>query len=113
MFNRAPAVDVAQAQALLADGATLLDVRRADEWHAGHAPDAMHIPLDALPNRVDDVPAHHRVIAVCRSGARSGRATMYLRGFGLDVVNLAGGMQAWARAGGEIVSDRGGRGHVT
>ena len=112
MFNRAPAVDVTQAQAMLDDGATLLDVRRADEWRAGHVPGAVHIPLDALRARVSEIPSDRRLIAVCRSGARSGRATMFLRGVGLDVVNLSGGMQAWARSGGVVVGDRGDQGYV-
>lgn len=107
-----PTVDVSEAQQLLADGAALLDVRRADEWQAGHAPAAMHIPLDQLPARTGEVPADRRVVAVCRSGARSGRATQFLQRSGLDVVNLEGGMQAWARTGGAVVTDRGHPGRV-
>lgn len=112
MFNRVPSVDVGQAQQLLADGATLLDVRRDDEWHAGHAPHALHLPLDQLPARAAEVPTDRQVVAVCRSGSRSAQATRFLRGFGVDVVNLDGGMQAWARAGATIVADGGGGGHV-
>lgn len=107
-----PTVDVREAQELLADGAALLDVRRADEWRAGHAPGAVHIPLDQLPARTGEIPADRRVVAVCRSGARSGRATRFLQRAGLDVVNLAGGMQAWARTGGQVVTDDGGSGRV-
>lgn len=107
-----PTVDVRQAQQLLAGGAALLDVRRADEWRAGHVPEAMHIPLDQLPARSGEVPSDRRVVAICRSGARSGQATQFLTRAGLDVVNLAGGMQAWARTGGDVVTDDGGAGRV-
>lgn len=112
MFGRVPSVDVAEAQELLNHGALLLDVRRDDEWQAGHAPQARHIPLDELTARAGEVPTEQRVVAVCRSGARSGRATQFLRRSGIDVVNLDGGMQAWARAGGDVVRDDGRHGHV-
>lgn len=112
MSNRVPSVDVRAAQALLGEGAGLLDVRRDDEWRAGHAPQAVHMPLDQLRQRAGEVPTDRRVVAICRSGARSGRATQYLRSLGLDVVNLEGGMQAWARSGGDVVGVDGGRGYV-
>lgn len=112
MFGRVPSVDVAEARQLVEDGALLLDVRRQDEWQAGHAPDAAHIPLDQLATRAGEVPTDRRVVAVCRSGARSGQATRALRGAGLDVVNLDGGMQAWSRQGGDIVREDGGQGRV-
>lgn len=112
MFDRVPTVDVEEAQRMMAAGAAVMDVRRADEWQAGHAPDAVHIPLDQLPSRASDVPQGQQVVAVCRSGARSGRATQYLRQLGRDVVNLEGGMQAWQRAGAPIVRDDGSPGYV-
>ena len=112
MSDQVPTVDVAEAKALLADGAILLDVRRDDEWQAGHAPGAQHIPLDQLPARAGEVPADQQVVAVCRTGARSGRATAFLRRAGIDIVNLDGGMRAWSREGGDVVRVGGGRGHV-
>ena len=112
MFGRVPSVDVTGARQLLDDGAVVLDVRRDDEWRAGHLPQARHIPLDQLVARADEVPADQQVVAVCRTGARSGQATRFLRGSGVDVVNLDGGMQAWARAGFDIVREDGGHGHV-
>lgn len=112
MFNRVPSVDVAAARALVADGAGMLDVRREDEWQAGHVPGAQHVPLDRLPQRTGELPTDRRIVAICRSGARSGRATQYLCSLGLDVVNLEGGMQAWARAGGDVVGAGGRAGYV-
>jgi rhodanese-related sulfurtransferase len=72
----------------------------------------VHIPLDQLPARAGELPTDRRVVAICRSGARSGQATMYLRRAGLEVVNLDGGMQAWARTGGDVVTDDGAAGRV-
>ena len=112
MFNRTPQVDAVQARRLVDGGAMLIDVRGPDEWDAGHAPGALHIPLDQLPSRVGDVAGAEQVVMVCRSGSRSARATQWLLGHGVDAVNLGGGMQAWACAGGSVVRDDGSVGRV-
>lgn len=105
-----PEVDPSGAQELARDGALLLDVREDDEWTAGHAPDAVHLRLGLLAQQRPE--RGRRIVAVCRSGARSGRATEALRQWGYDAVNLAGGMQAWAAAGLPVVTDDGGDGTV-
>jgi rhodanese-related sulfurtransferase len=79
------------------NGTVLLDVREIDEWAAGHAPDATHVPLSRLTS--DAVPPGTTVLCICRSGGRSGKATEALRKVGIDAVNVAGGMNAWAAAG--------------
>lgn len=89
------------------DEAWLLDVRERDEWAAGHAPAATHIPLGELGARVAEVPADVPVYVICRSGARSARATQALNGAGWQAVNVAGGMQDWAAAGKPMVADSG------
>jgi len=99
-----PSVTAAQVD----DGAYLLDVREPDEWEAGHAPGAHHLPMMEIPARLAEVPADAEVVVVCRSGGRSGQVTSYLMGNGWDNVrNLDGGMQSWAAAGREIVSENG------
>jgi rhodanese-related sulfurtransferase len=86
----------------------LLDVREPDEWDAGHAPGAHHLPMMEIPARMAEVPADIDVVVVCRSGARSGRVVSYLIGNGWDNVrNLDGGMQSWAAAGRDVVSENG------
>lgn len=105
--SQVPAVDAADLPAVLPDGAVLLDVRESDEWAAGRAPDAVHIPLGDLAGRLDDLPADAPVYIVCRSGGRSSRATAYLNANGWDAVNIGGGMNAWARAGRPMVCDSG------
>ena len=90
------------------DGAYLLDVREPDEWAAGHAPGAHHLPMMEIPARLAEVPADAEVVVVCRSGGRSGQVTSYLMGNGWDNVrNLDGGMQSWAAAGRELVAENG------
>lgn len=103
-------VDPAQAAQLAGDGALLLDVREPDEWAAGHAGDAVHVPLGDL--NPDEVTRDRLVIAVCRSGNRSGKAAAALAAAGVDVRNMAGGMLAWAAASLSIIRDDGQPGTV-
>ncbi|MEB3329372.1 MAG: rhodanese-like domain-containing protein [Candidatus Sericytochromatia bacterium] len=74
----------------------LLDVREPHEWAEGHVAGALHIPLGQLPTRWQELPTGRPVAVICRSGARSARATAFLRGQGLDAHNVEGGMLAWS-----------------
>jgi rhodanese-related sulfurtransferase len=106
VFSRPPIPAVRARD--VADGAYLIDVREDDEWLAGHAPDAVHLPMMELPNRLDEIPNEGDVLIVCRSGHRSAEVTGYLlgRGFG-HVRNVADGMLGWAAAGRPMVSEDG------
>ncbi len=89
------------------DGVALLDVREDDEWAAGHAPGAKHIPMGELPARVGELgelPDDQPVYVICRSGGRSARAAAWLNASGWDAVNVAGGMGSWQRAGRPMVA---------
>jgi rhodanese-related sulfurtransferase len=104
-----PAVTVTEVSA----EAHLLDVREPEEWAAGHAPDAQHIPMYELPARLAEVPADQEVVVVCRSGLRSARVVEFLLGNGWErVYNLDGGMEDWAAAGRPLVTDDGAPGRV-
>ena len=88
--------------------AYLLDVREPDEWAAGHAPGAHHLPMMEVPARLAEIPGDQEVVVVCRSGGRSGQVVSYLMGNGWDNVrNLDGGMQVWAASGREVLSENG------
>lgn len=89
------------------DGAWLLDVREDDEWAAGYAPGARHIPLGELGARTAEIPQDQTVYVICRSGARSARASQALTAAGWKAVNVAGGMQDWAAAGRAMATDSG------
>ncbi|HZD66727.1 MAG TPA: rhodanese-like domain-containing protein [Acidimicrobiales bacterium] len=105
-------VGPARAHQVLEAGAVLVDVRERQEWNAGHAPQATHIPLGQLERRLDDLPEGRALVTVCRSGQRSARAAALLGRHGREVSNLAGGMHAWARAGLPVVAGGGGPGRV-
>lgn len=93
----------AQASQAVAGGALLLDVREADEWAAGHAPEAVHIPMSALAGRVDELPTDRTIVCVCHVGARSAVVADALNRAGWSAVNLGGGMVAWEAAGLPVV----------
>lgn len=99
-----PSVPTVTATEVPADG-VLIDVREDDEWAAGHAGQAVHLPLGDLPVRLGEVPRDARVHVVCRSGARSARAVAFLLEQGVDAVNVDGGMRAWAAAGLPMTAD--------
>lgn len=97
-----PAVQVAGVPA----DARPLDVRELDEWQAGHAPTAVHIPMSELPERLGELPADQDPLyVICRSGGRSARVVAFLAQQGYQAVNVSGGMQAWAGAGLPVHSD--------
>ena len=100
-----PQIGPVAANALVDAGALLLDVREPVEWEAEHAPDALLVPMGEVSQRRAELPSNRRIVVVCRSGGRSAAVTESLREWGLDAVNLAGGMLAWAAAGLPVVSE--------
>jgi rhodanese-related sulfurtransferase len=87
--------------------AVLVDVREPDEWTAGHAPGAQHIPLGEVGTRYEEIPRDRDVYVICRSGVRSGRAAQALAGAGWTTLNVADGMQGWQAAGRPMITDSG------
>jgi rhodanese-related sulfurtransferase len=110
-MNQPDAVpEVMSAQ--LPAGAFLLDVREDDEWVAGHAPDAVHIPLGQLGARVGELPPDRELYIICRTGNRSAYAAQALGGVGLNAINVADGMTGWAVAGRPMISEDGAEPYV-
>ena len=98
-----PEIDPEEAHRLAQAGVFLLDVREDEEWAAGRAPDAVHVPMGSVAERIDEIPKDRTVVCVCRSGARSGAVTGALVDAGYDARNLAGGMLAWEATGFPVV----------
>jgi phage shock protein E len=72
----------------LEKGAVVLDVRTQQEWDEGHTEGAEHIVLTLIPSEIDKIKSWNKsVIAVCRSGGRSGQATDFLKSNGVDIIN--------------------------
>jgi rhodanese-related sulfurtransferase len=76
----------------------VLDVRQPEEYREGHIAGAKLIPLDALNQRMQDLPKDKEIVCVCASGNRSHSATKMLIGAGYNAINMNGGMLTWQRA---------------
>ena len=94
------------------DGVPLLDVREPHEWEAGHAPDALHVPMHDVPGRLAELPTDGPLDVVCHYGGRSAQVVAWLRSQGVDARNVDGGMDAWQAAGRPVVRDDGSPGEV-
>lgn len=76
----------------------LLDVREPDEFAAYRIEGSTLIPMRTIPARLHELDRRADVVMICRSGARSYHAGMFLKQNGFErVYNLAGGVIAWAQ----------------
>ena len=77
----------------------IIDVREMPEIARGVVPGAEAMPLATLPVRLNELRVDEKLVMVCRSGARSAQACMFLKQQGYDnVFNLRGGMMGWANS---------------
>jgi rhodanese-related sulfurtransferase len=82
------------------DDVLLVDIRTPAEIAQGAIPDAMQLPMHLIPIRINELPKDRDLVLYCRSGARSYQACAYMMQQGYDrVLNLRGGIIAWARHG--------------
>ncbi len=81
-------LDEDEARRMLAAGAVVVDVRTQEEWDQGHAANSILVPLHELADHLEELPTDVPLLLVCRSGARSGQATAYLRNQGIEAHNL-------------------------
>jgi rhodanese-related sulfurtransferase len=66
-------------------GVIIIDVRTPFEFKSGHLPGSENVPLDTLSSKIDELKKlNKKVIAVCRSGARSATAKNMLVAAGID-----------------------------
>jgi rhodanese-related sulfurtransferase len=91
------AAELADARALVQNGALLLDVRTPAEFASGHVPGAVNVPVQELESKWASlkVPADRPVVVYCRSGARSARAKAWLEAHGVQRVVDIGPMPDW------------------
>ncbi len=79
----------------------VVDVRRDDEWVTGHVTGAIHVPVDDLTDRMDQVPEGKKVLFICAAGVRSGLACEIAASMGYDTANLYNiedGTPSWVAA---------------
>jgi rhodanese-related sulfurtransferase len=97
-----PTVDVQTASERLAsaDPPLLLDVREPNEYAGVRAPGAVLMPTSTFLLKAGELPRDRPILVMCAVGGRSANVTAYLLCNGWpDVVNVAGGIVAWERAG--------------
>jgi molybdopterin/thiamine biosynthesis adenylyltransferase/rhodanese-related sulfurtransferase len=95
-------VSVDEAQAEIAGGVKLIDVREQNEWDESHLEAAIHVPQGELVERIDEIAPEtsERILLHCRTDNRSGRMAQELRSLGYEDVGVVeGGIVAWERAG--------------
>ena len=97
LFDDVPGVSPSEATTKISQGWMLVDVRTEDEWGTGRIAGSVHIPMDQLMQRLNEV--DNRVVCVCAVGARSARVAEFLNAQGREAVNLDGGINAWANSG--------------
>ena len=75
----------------------LLDVRQDWETKLCRLENAVHIPIEEIELRTDELDPRSEIVVYCHKGVRSAAVAEYLRSLGFaDVKNLAGGVDFWA-----------------
>ena len=75
----------------------LLDVREPNEFQYGHITNSVLIPLNQIPNRLNELTPQQEIVVICHHGMRSQQAANYLAQSGFkNISNLTGGIDAWS-----------------
>ncbi|UEX90925.1 rhodanese-like domain-containing protein [Staphylococcus ratti] len=81
------------------DRVNVVDVREDEEVEMGMIPDAKHIPMNEIPNHLNEFNQKETYYIVCAGGVRSAKVVDYLNDQDIDAVNVEGGMRAWGDEG--------------
>jgi len=101
-------LDVPAARELLADDrALLVDVRTPGEFGAVHVPGSYNVPLDRLRAHAAELSTADPIVLLCASGDRAEQARGLIAGTAERATAVAGGLQAWERAGAPVVRSAG------
>jgi rhodanese-related sulfurtransferase len=88
-----------EAKAMLDGGnAIVIDVRQPDEWASGRVAGAIHIPVDDILARIDELPEDKDLLFICAMGVRSGLACEMAAAMNLAterLFNIEEGTPAW------------------
>jgi len=99
LFHSVKAASVDEVRSLLEQhdpNIAFIDVRRGDEWNAGHIDGFQHIPLDSLPVHMNELKSYGKVYFLCHSGGRSTRACHMIEKAGYEeAYNVKGGIAGW------------------
>jgi len=101
-------IAVTDADAAIQAADAVLDVREADEYAQGHLPGAVHMSRGLLEFKLSNHPKlgarDQRIVVYCKTSGRAALAAVAMQEMGyLNVVSIAGGLDAWAAAGKPVV----------
>ena len=86
-----------ETEILMEQGGILVDVRTFSEYEPDHVPKSMHIPVDELPQRYNEIGQDTRIIFICQAGGRAYSAAEFMTSIGAtDVFVVNGGMSSWS-----------------
>jgi len=92
-------INVDEAKSMLEDGESIvIDVRQPDEWLSGRVQGAIHIPVDDILMRIDELPDDKNLLFICAAGARSGLACEMAAAMDLPtdrLYNIEDGTPVW------------------
>lgn len=96
-------IEITAADAAMRAADVVIDVREADEFHAGHLPGAINIPRGLLEFKLSNDPElaarERKLVLYCKNSGRSALAAQSLQAMGyLQVLSIAGGFEAWVAA---------------
>lgn len=75
-------------ESLIANGATIVDVRTPAEYQMGNVPGSLNIPLNEVAARMSEIVAlEGPLVLCCASGGRSGQACAFLEQYGVECYN--------------------------
>jgi rhodanese-related sulfurtransferase len=75
----------------------LLDVRESFEYHHAKIAGSILIPLNQIPQRLQELDVNKEIVVICHHGIRSMQAANFLDQVGFKLVsNLVGGIDAWS-----------------
>jgi rhodanese-related sulfurtransferase len=92
-------ISVDEAYQMYQGGTFVVDVRTQEEWDEYHVPNTTLIPLDQLPNRLNEIPKDKEIVVICRSGNRSKEGRKILLDAGYNATSMTGGVKEWYAKG--------------
>lgn len=81
----------------------IIDVRSLSEFESGHIPGAIHIPMETIQSRMEDLDLHRPTVLVCHSGNRAEITCQQVQDRFDNVRVLEGGTASWCSAGNKVV----------
>ena len=97
-MRQMPATELHQYLAETDQPPLLLDVREPSEYAICHIKDSRLLPMRQIPTQISELDPARETVVICHHGVRSYQVALYLERYGFDnVINLSGGVAAWAR----------------